>query len=55
MGKYDFSRVKAVALGGGAQMRLKPSKHLLPRPHLEVFETGMWCDESGVLGASPDG
>ena len=29
-------------------------KTFTAKTHLEVVETGVWLDESGVLGASPD-
>ena len=53
LGEYDISRVKAVAWG--VRNEAEAIKTFTAKTHLEVVETGEWLDESGVLGASPDG
>lgn len=53
LGEYDISRVKAVAWG--VTNEAEAIKTFTAKTHLEVAETGVWLDESGVLGASPDG
>lgn len=53
LGEYDISRVKAVAWG--VTIEAETIKTFTAKTHLEVVETGVWLDESGVLGASPDG
>ena len=53
LGEYDISRVKAVAWG--VTNEAEAIKTFTAKTHLEVVETGLWLDESGVLGASPDG
>ena len=51
--EYDISLVRAVAWG--VTNEAEAIKAFTAKIHLEVVETGVWLDESGVLGASPDG
>ena len=53
LGEYDISHVKAVAWG--VTNKAEAIKTFTVKTHLEVVETGVWLDESGILGASPDG
>ena len=53
LGEYDISWVKAVAWG--VTNEAEAIKAFTAKIHLEVVETGVWLDESGVLVASPDG
>lgn len=53
LGEYDISRVKAVAWG--ITNEEEAIKAFQEKTQLQVVETGVWLDESGVLGASPDG
>ena len=53
LGEYDISRVKAVAWG--VTNEEEAIKAFEEKTKLQVIETGVWLDESGVLGASPDG
>ena len=53
LGAYDISRVKAVAWG--VTNEAEAIKTFTAKTDLEVVETGVWLDESGILGASPDG
>jgi len=51
--EYDISCVKAVAWG--VTNEVEAIKAFTANTHLKVVDTGVWLDESGVLGASPDG
>ena len=53
LGECDIPRDKAVAWG--VTHEAEAIKTFTAKTHLEVVETGVWFDESGVLGASPDG
>ena len=53
LGDYDISRVKAVAWG--VTNETEAIKTFAARTDLDVVENGVWLDESGALGASPDG
>ena len=53
LGEYDISRVKAVAWG--VTNEAEAIKAFTANTHLEVVDTGVWLDVSGVLGAFPDG
>lgn len=53
LGEYDLSRVKAVQWGTNNEK--EAVKYFVLQTGLPVEETGLWLDESGVLGASPDG
>ncbi|KAG1674649.1 Exonuclease [Nymphon striatum] len=50
---YDLSRVKAVAWG--VNNEAEAINKFSAVSGLEVKETGIWLEESGLLGASPDG
>ena len=53
LGEYDISRVKAVLWGTTNEN--EAVKTFVMQTGLPVEETGVWLDQSGVLGASPDG
>ena len=53
MSEYDLSRVKAVAWG--INNEAEAIAKFTSISGLEVKETGIWLEESGLLGASPDG
>ena len=53
LGEYDLSRVKAVAWG--VTNEAEAIKEFTKQTKLQVVQTGLWLDESGILGASPDG
>ena len=52
LGEYDLSRVKAVQWGVNNEEAMK---FFINTAGLLVQETGLWLDEGGVIGASPDG
>ena len=52
-GDYDLSRVKAIQWG--VTNEPEALKAFTAKTGLQVVETGVWLDESGLLGASPDG
>ena len=53
LGEYDFSKVRAVAWGvDNEAMAVKAFTQITG---LKPIITGLWLNESGVLGASPDG
>ena len=49
LGEYDIS------VAWGVTNEAEAIKAFTANTHLEVVDTGVWLDESGVLGASPDG
>ena len=53
LGDYNLSRVKAVQWGVTNEPEALKAFSL--KTGLQVTETGVWLDESGILGASPDG
>ena len=53
LGEYDLSGVKAIQLG--VNNEAEAIKEFEKQTGLKVKETGIWLDESGILGASPDG
>ena len=53
LGEYDVSKVKAVVWGVNNENEAVKSFTL--QTGLPVEPTGIWLDESGILGASPDG
>lgn len=53
LGEYDISRVRAVAWGVDNEALAVQS--FTQVTGLQPIDTGLWLDESGVLGASPDG
>ena len=53
LGEYDISRVKAVTWGVNNEK--EALKAFEKSTGLQVQDTGLWLDSSGVLGASPDG
>lgn len=53
LGEYDLSKVKAVQWGVSNES--EALKAFERKTGLQVKETGVWLDESGLLGASPDG
>lgn len=53
MGEYDLSGVKAIMWG--VHNESEAVKFFTTVTGLAVIPTGIWLDESGILGASPDG
>ena len=53
LGEYDLSGVKAIQWG--VNNEAEAIKEFEKQTGLKVKETGIWLDESGILGASPDG
>ena len=53
LGDYDLPRVEAVAWG--VTNEAEAIKEFTKQTKLQVVQTGLWLDESGILGASPDG
>ena len=53
LGEYDLSGVKAIQWG--VNNEAEAIKEFEKKTGLKVKETGIWLDESGILGASPDG
>lgn len=53
LGEYDLSRVKAVQWGVNNEK--EAMKFFVDTTGLPIQETGLWLDDSGVIGASPDG
>ena len=52
-GEYDISKVRAVAWGvNNESLAIQCFSQI---SGIQSVETGLWLDEGGVLGASPDG
>lgn len=53
LGEYDISKVRAVAWGvDNESLAIQSFRQLTG---IQPVETGLWLDEGGILGASPDG